>query len=392
MSAILPGATIGIFGGGQLGRMMAMAARPLGYRVCVVDPASDCASRPVVERAITASLEDVTAARELALASQVVTIEIEKVGLAAMREAAKHTPVRPGASVLEIVQDRVAQKRWLARHGFPMGPYREAHGPAELVTAAQELGAGCFVKAAHGGYDGRGQAEVTGASEAAQAWTELGGSSCVVEQRLPLAAELSVLVARRPSGTTVVYPPALNHHERRILAWSVFPAPLPEPTRERARELARAVAENLEIEGLLVVELFLLADDTLLVNELAPRPHNSFHATELACVTSQFEQAVRAVCDLPLGSTEVLRPAAIVNLLGDLWLGPKPADLRAAFALPGVRVHLYGKTEARPGRKMGHLAAYGATSEDAVERVLEAYRALRPDEVTQRRPRGPSGS
>lgn len=179
-----------------------------------------------------------------------------------------------------------------------------------------------------------------------------------------------------------MYPPALNHHERRILAWSVLPGPLPERLTRQAMDLARAIASTLDVEGLLVVEMFVLRDGSLLVNELAPRPHNSFHATAVGCVTSQFEQLVRAVCDLPLGSTEVLRPTAIMNLLGDLWLGPTPPALDAALAIPGVRLHLYGKAEARPGRKMGHLSAVGNTPEEAVARVQRAYTQLSRDQRT----------
>jgi 5-(carboxyamino)imidazole ribonucleotide synthase len=197
-----------------------------------------------------------------------------------------------------------------------------------------------------------------------------------VERALDIEAELSVLVARAPSGQVAVYPPALNHHEQRILAWSVIPGPLPEAVRARALEISAEIARAVGVEGLLVIELFLTRQGEVLVNELAPRPHNSFHATEVACLTSQFEQAVRAVCDLPLGSTDVVRPAAIANLLGDLWLGPQPPAFDRALALPGVRLHLYGKRVPRPGRKMGHLSAAGATPEEAVRRVMEAKARL----------------
>lgn len=375
---ILPGATLGILGGGQLGRMTAMAARSLGYHVHTLDPDPSCAARHVVELCITAEFDDDVAAAYLAKGCDVVTLEIEKVSLGAMAAAAKHAPVRPSEQVLHVIQDRARQKTWLARHGFPLGPYRLATSEHELREGLTELARPAFVKASFGGYDGLGQAQVQGPGEAGAAWGSLKAHMVVAEQALELEAELSVLVARSPSGETAVYPPALNHHEHRILAWSALPGPLPPDISARAVEMSREIATKLDVEGLLVVELFLTKQGELFVNELAPRPHNSFHATEVACLTSQFEQAVRAVCDLPLGSTEVMRPAAIANLLGDLWLGEQPPAFDRALALPGVRLHLYGKRMARPGRKMGHLSAVGATPEDAVARVMEAKARLTP--------------
>ncbi len=376
MTAILPGATIGILGGGQLGRMTAMAARSLGYHLHALDPDPSCAARFVVERCFTAPLDDAEAAGEMAKGCQVVTLEIEKVSLAALRAAERHAPVRPGPHVLEMVQDRARQKAWLLKHGFPLGPYRDATNSAELAEAIRALGPGTFfVKATQGGYDGKGQVVLRDHADAARACDELGHAPMVVEKGLQLEAEISVMVARRPGGQMAVYPAALNHHEDRILAWSVLPAPLPERMATLAAELARGIAEQLDVVGLLAVEMFVTKSGELLVNELAPRPHNSFHATEVACATSQFEQQVRAVCDLPLGSPAVLRPAAIANLLGDLWLSHAP-PFDAALALPGVRLHLYGKRVARPGRKMGHLSAIGATPDEAIARVQEARRAL----------------
>jgi 5-(carboxyamino)imidazole ribonucleotide synthase len=329
----------------------------------------------VVERCFTAQLDDAHAAAELARGCQVVTLEIEKVSLAAMEAVQNYAPMRPGPHVLAVVQDRARQKAWLKKNGFPLGDYREAKDAGELAAAVRALGGHVFAKATQGGYDGKGQVVLRDAGQAAKAWEELGKAPMVVEQRLDLEAEISVMVARRPSGEMAVYPPALNHHEDRILAWSVLPAPMPEKRAREAAELARTIAEKIDVHGLLAVEMFLTKSGQLLVNELAPRPHNSFHATEVGCSTSQFEQAVRAVCDLPLGSTDVLRPAAICNLLGDLWLQhPRPA-FDAALALPGVRLHLYGKRVARPGRKMGHLSATGASAQEAVERVQKA-RAL----------------
>ena len=373
MSAILPGATIGILGGGQLGRMTAMAARPLGYKVHVLDPDPSCAARFVVERCLTAAFDDDFAAADLARHCAVVTLEIEKIAPESMAAVRRYAPVRPGSDVLSVVQDRGRQRKWLSDHGFPTVDWRRVASVEELVAAVAELGPKSFVKSCTGGYDGRGQARMSDAAEAAKVWASLGSTACVVERAAALEAELSVLVARTPSGRVAVHPVAQNHHDHGVLTWSVIPAGLPEKVLKEAAEIARGIAEEMRVEGLLVVELFLTAGGVLRVNELAPRPHNSFHATEVGCVTSQFEQAVRAVCDLPLGSTEVVRPAAIHNLLGDLWVGDQPPRFERALEIPGVRLHLYGKRVARPGRKMGHLSALGQTSAEATARVIEAW-------------------
>lgn len=376
MKRVHPGGTLGFLGGGQLGRMMALSARTLGYRLHALDPERGCAARGVVDVCHTAPFSDVDAAVQMGRACDVVTLEIEKIPLATLEAVARQTPLRPGARVLELIQHRGRQKAWLARMGAPLGPWAEATSEAELTHALERLGGRCFVKASEGGYDGRGQVETSAPSGAAEAWRLLGGKPVVVEAALALESELSVLVARSPSGEVAVYPPAFNHHEERILAWSLLPGPLAPTLTRRAEELARVLAEALGVEGLLAVEMFVLKDGTLCVNELAPRPHNSFHATEVACLTSQFEQAVRAVCNLPLGSVEVVRPAAIINLLGDLWLEGEPPAFDAALALPGVKVHLYGKGDARPGRKMGHLSAVGPSVAEALERAREAARRL----------------
>jgi 5-(carboxyamino)imidazole ribonucleotide synthase len=370
---IAPGSTIGILGGGQLGRMTAMAAREMGFRVRVLDPDPNCAARFLVDEQVVAPFDDQDAAVRLAGACNVLTLEIEKIGTAGLRRAAEIVPVRPGAAVLDIIQDRVAQKTWLDRTGFPVGAYQVATTEAEIAAALQQLGPS-IVKAARGGYDGRGQFEAAGPGDAPAAHQSLAGEACVVERALPIEREISVMVARRPNGDTAVYPPALNHHEQRILAWSVLPAPIDPHLASRAEEIARGIAAALSIEGLVCVELFVV-DGDLLVNELAPRPHNSYHASVVGSATSQFEQHVRAVCDLPLGSTRSIRPAAIANLLGDAWAGGEPAFERA-LELPGVRVHLYGKAGARPGRKMGHLSATADTPEAAVALVKEAKARL----------------
>ena len=368
---ILPPATIGILGGGQLGRMTALAARSLGYGVQVLDPDGDCAARPVVDRVVVARFDDADGARELARGSDVVTIEIEQIAPAALAAALEHAVVRPGAELLRTIQHRGRQKQWLADNGFPVGDYAHVDSVTSLESAARDIGPVLFVKACEGGYDGRSQVRFDGA-DANAAWQSLGGRASVAERALDLELELSVMVARRASGEIVVYPPAVNHHERQILAWSTLPGELDPRVADAAREIARGIAERFALEGILAVEMFLVTDGRLLVNELAPRPHNSYHASELACPTSQFEQLVRAVCDLPLGAPEPARPAAIVNLLGDLWLDGRTPDFVAALAVPGTRLVLYGKHGARAGRKMGHLAAVGDSPAEALGRVRRA--------------------
>jgi 5-(carboxyamino)imidazole ribonucleotide synthase len=376
LTSILPGATIGFLGGGQLGRMTALAARDMGYDVRVLDPESSCPACPLATDTIVAGWDDADAAGRLARASDVVTIEIERVGIECLEAAARHAPTHPGASTLAIVQHRARQKEWLVAQGFPVGDYRTAVSAAECEAAVAMWGP-CYIKASTGGYDGRGQIRVSRPDACEAAWKALRASRCVVERALDLEMEISVMVARRPTGDQAVFPVALNHHEAGQLAWSVIPAPIGAATATRATEMGVAIASALGVVGLLAIEMFVLRDGRLLVNELAPRPHNSFHHTMEGCVTSQFEQLVRAVCNLPLGDTSILRPAAIANVLGDAWTPGRPPDFAAALTVPGTRVHLYGKHDPRPARKMGHLAAVADTAEGARAAVLEAARRLR---------------
>jgi 5-(carboxyamino)imidazole ribonucleotide synthase len=246
-----------------------------------------------------------------------------------------------------------------------------------LVAAASSIGPALFLKSCQGGYDGRSQLRLAGGDDPRHAFAQLGGRDAVAEQALDLELELSVLVARGAGGSeVVVYPPAVNHHERQILAWSVLPGELPPEVARDAQAIARGIAESLELEGILAVEMFLLRDGRLLVNELAPRPHNSYHASELGSPTSQFEQLVRSVCALPLGAVAPSRPAAIVNLFGDLWEGGRVPEFAAALTVPGTRLFLYGKRGARAGRKMGHLGAIGATAAEALQRARDAAARL----------------
>jgi 5-(carboxyamino)imidazole ribonucleotide synthase len=377
VSAILPGASIGILGGGQLGRMTAMAARSFGYRVQVMDPDPSCPARFVVDACFEGAWDDAKAAANLARGCDVVTLEIEQLSLDTLRAAQRYAPVRPGESLLAIIQDRIAQKEWLSAHQFPVGAFRSIRSLDNMRAALDAFGHDCFVKSARGGYDGRSQLRVTPrAGESAElAWRALGQRPCIAEQAIALDREISVMVARTPSGSLKSFPSATNHHENQILAWSVIPSSIPAAMEAEAQRIACSLAESLSLEGILAVEMFVTQDGRLLINELAPRPHNSYHASERSCVVSQFEQHVRAVCDLPLGDTDVIRPAAIVNLLGDAWADGEPRFDRA-LEVDSVRLHLYEKHTPRPGRKMGHLSAVGDTPEEAVKRVLEAKSRL----------------
>ena len=377
---IAPGGLLAILGGGQLGRMTAMAARTMGYRVRVMDPEAACPASFVADETIVGRWDDVDAARRLASGAGAVTLEIEQIGVDALNEVAKLAPLRPGVEPVRIIQDKTLQKTWLAENGFPVGPFRVVRSEEELRDAVGALGGQVFLKIGRGGYDGRGQARigldapVTSESISA-AWQSIGARPAVAEQALDLDCEISVMAARSPSGEVRAYPAARNHHENQILAWSVLPAGIPRDLEIAAEALAAALVAKFEIVGLLCAELFVTTGGELFVNEVAPRPHNSYHQSERGCVTSQFEQLVRAVCNLPLGSTELIAPAAIANLLGDLWLNGQP-NFPASLQVPGVRVHLYEKHTPRPARKMGHLSATGATAQEALERVLEAKRRL----------------
>jgi len=358
----------------------------MGYRILVLDPDPACPARFVVDGCIEAGWDDSREAANLARGCDVVTLEIEQISPASMEAAASYAPVRPGGAMLAVIQDRIEQKDWLRRNGFPVGEYRAVRSLDELRDAVKALGGKCFCKSATGGYDGRGQGKVGFVAgmpvedEIRGAWEALGERAGVAEKAVDLAREISVLVARAPNGEVKVYPAALNHHEEQILAWSVIPAPLSGEVGAEARKIAEEIADTFQLEGILAVEMFCTTDGKLLVNELAPRPHNSYHASERGCVTSQFEQLVRAVCDLPLGDVNIVQPAAIVNLLGDVWLddggNAKEPAFDAALAVPGVRLHLYEKHKPRKGRKMGHLSAVGATADEAVELVLRAKALL----------------
>jgi 5-(carboxyamino)imidazole ribonucleotide synthase len=379
-STILPGSSIGILGGGQLGRMTAIAARTMGYHVRVMDPEPTCPASFVVDETIVGPWDDVSAARKLATGADVVTLEIEQIGIDALTAVASVAPLRPGVEPIRIIQDKTLQKTWLAEQNFPVGALEVVRNENELRQAVSSLGGRVFLKIGRGGYDGRGQAQL-GMNEPASdeqisaAWKSLGGGAAVAEKALELDYEISVMAVRNPAGDVRSYPAARNHHENQILAWSVLPAGISPDLESKAEALAAAIIGRLGLEGLLCIEMFVTRQGELLVNELAPRPHNSYHQSERGCTTSQFEQLVRAVCNLPLGSTELTTPAAIFNLLGEVWIDHKP-NFAAALEVPGVRLHLYEKHTPRAGRKMGHLSAIGSSPEEALKRVLEAKSRL----------------
>jgi 5-(carboxyamino)imidazole ribonucleotide synthase len=374
---IPPGSAVGVLGSGQLGRMFAIAARRMGYRVHVLSPDSDTPAGQVADVEVTAAYDDLEAVRAFASGVAAVTFEFENVPAAAAAAAAERAPVRPDGGVLHVCQQRLREKGFLAAAGLPVPDFAAVRSTGDLVAGLERVGLPALLKTAAFGYDGKGQTNVASVAEAEAAWAAVGRQECIVEACVDFVREVSVVAARGLDGSFAHYGVIENTHRHHILDVSVSPAPVEPAVESGALAIARAVLEALDVVGLLCVEMFLTRGGSLLINELAPRTHNSGHLTVDACVTSQFEQQLRAVCGLPLGSTERLRPAAMANLLGDLWSDGEPR-WTAACALPEVKLHLYGKAEARPGRKMGHLTALAATVEEARARVLQAREALRP--------------
>jgi 5-(carboxyamino)imidazole ribonucleotide synthase len=368
---ILPGSTVGILGGGQLGRMFAIAARRMGYRVHTFAPDVDTPAGQISDVEIHAPYEDLDTVRAFARNVDVVTFEFENVPAATAAAAAEFAPVRPAGAVLHTTQHRLREKLFLQGAGLPLAPFRIVRTEDDLIRAVAGLGCPAILKTAGFGYDGHGQVRITSPETALDAWRSIGSQEAVLEAFIDFDRELSVVAARGTDGAFVHYGVVENRHQRHILDVTIAPAGV----ALEAVEIARAVMEKLEVVGVLCVEFFLARDGSLMINELAPRPHNSGHFTFDACVTSQFEQQLRAVCELPLGSTEQMRPAAMANLLGDVWSKGTP-DWAAACAFQGVKLHLYGKAEPRPGRKMGHLTALAATKEAALETVLAARAAM----------------
>jgi 5-(carboxyamino)imidazole ribonucleotide synthase len=372
---ILPGATIGVLGGGQLGRMFAIAARRLGYRVHTLAPEDDTPTGQVADLAVNASYDDLDAVRAFARRVDVVTFEFENVSAGATAAAEAHALVRPSGRSLFVTQHRLREKTFLAECGLPVTPFAPVRSEAELDAAVRKIGCPAVLKTAAFGYDGKGQVIVAGPDDAAAAWGSLGREDAVLEAFIDLDREVSVVGARGVDGTCVLFCPIDNTHRHHILDVSLAPADLPPNIATEAVAATRAVLAALDFVGVLCVEFFLARNGRLLINELAPRPHNSGHLTVDACRTSQFEQQLRAICGLPLGSPELLQPAAMANLLGDLWEQGEP-DWAAALAIPDVKLHLYGKTTPRRGRKMGHLTAMAASIAEAHALVLRARESL----------------
>ena len=375
MKPVLPGATVGVLGSGQLGRMFAIAARRMGYRVHTFSPDADTPTGQVADLEVIAPYDDLDAVRRFASAVSVVTFEFENVPAPTARAAAEHAPVRPKGEVLHTTQHRIREKTFLADAGLPLTPFRTVLNSDDLARAVADLGCPSILKTADFGYDGKGQVRVTSPEQAGAAWSSIGRVPAVLEVFIAFEKEVSVVAARGADGAYVDWGVIENRHSNHILDISIAPASVPDAVACHARELTRAVLEALDVVGVLCVEFFVEPGGRLLINEVAPRPHNSGHLTFDASVTSQFEQQLRAVCGLPLGSTELLRPAAMANLLGDVWKNGEPNWL-AALAYPDVKLHLYGKLAPRPGRKMGHLTALAPDSNLALSRVLSTRNTL----------------
>ncbi len=372
---ILPGATIGVLGSGQLGRMFALAARELGYRIVVYSPENDSPAGQIGDLEYSCAYDDLDKIREFARQVQVVTFEFENVPSATTSAAAELAPVRPDGRVLHTTQNRLREKTFLEGNGFPVTPFRRINSLADLQSAARDLGLPAVLKTADFGYDGKGQTKIATSGELETAWSGLKGAEGIYEAFVSFEKEISVVAARTVRGDFAAFPVFENSHADHILDVTFAPAAIDPRVEEQAIDLAAGILEKLDVVGLLTVEMFVTTDGRLLVNELAPRTHNSGHLTIDACVTSQFEQQVRAICGLPIGSTELRKPAAMANLLGHLWANGEP-KWSAALEDPFVKLHLYGKAQARAGRKMGHFTATGETTKEAVDRVVKARNRL----------------
>lgn len=380
-SSITPGDWLGILGGGQLGRMFCHAAQSLGYKVAVLDPDGHSPAGAVADLHIQADYEDDAALARLSERCKAITTEFENVPARSLTALASQARVSPAGEAVAIVQDRIREKAFIRAAQVPVAPYVAVLGHDDIAAAPDALFPG-ILKVARLGYDGKGQARVASREEAAAAFDRFQQAACVLEAMLPLAVELSVVLARGHDGKVVLYPSARNEHRDGILAVSTVDASLLDPALARqAADAAVAIAQALDYVGVLCVEFFVLQDGSLVANEIAPRPHNSGHYTMNACATSQFEQQARAMAGLPLGNADSLCPAIMLNLLGDLWFDPasgaeREPDWRGVLEVPGAKLHLYGKAQARRGRKMGHVNVLGATLAQASERAARVAEIL----------------
>lgn len=384
MSATInPGSTIGVLGGGQLGRMFAMAARRLGYRVHTLAPEHDTPTGQIADVEMVASYDDLDKVRAFARGVDVVTFEFENVPAAAAAVAEEEAIVRPSGRALHVAQHRIREKEFLTSRSVPVAPYVPVRTLADLTNGLRTLGTPAVLKTAALGYDGKGQVAIGPGTDAASAWQQIGQREAVLEAFVDLDREISVIGARGVDGETSFFEPFDNTHASHILDVTVAPADIPADLAADAIDATRTVLDELGYVGVLCVEFFVTRSGGLLANEIAPRPHNSGHLTFDACRTSQFEQQVRAICGFPLGATDLIQPAAMVNLLGDLWSEGEPA-WQSALSMPDVKLHLYGKATARSGRKMGHITVMAPTAAEARERALAARRLLRHTSVAAR--------
>ena len=373
---ILPGATLGILGGGQLGRLFVVAARSMGYTVVVLDPEADCPAAQLADKHIQARYTDHYALEKLAQECAAITTEFENVPASALDYLAGACPVRPSGAVLAITQDRIREKNFLQSNGFDIAPFVAVEQRQALGTALAQIATPALMKTSRAGYDGKGQRWVGNLVEAEIAFDGLGGKPCVLEARVNIQVEISVVIARGVDGRVVAYPISENKHHEGVLDISIVPARISPELGERVVQIATRIAELLDYQGVMAVEFFVAQDGRLFVNEIAPRPHNSGHYTVDACITSQFEQQVRVLCGLPLGDAALLGPAVMVNLLGDLWRGDQAPAWDQVLSHPRAKLHLYGKREARPGRKMGHFTFLGNSVEEALSKALAIQAAL----------------
>lgn len=375
MSPYVPGASIGIVGGGQLGRMLAAEARRMGYRVGVFDPDPESPAALLADRHWCFGFSEQKALAEFADASDIITYEFENVPAESLTFLEARRPVSPSPEILRICQDRLQEKAFLVRQNCPVAPFYPVLRSEDLSEALRVVGAPALLKTARLGYDGKGQAEILTPSNGEDAWRQLGGVPAVLEKKVGLEAELSAIVGRSATGSVAVFPIPRNFHRDGIFDYSIVPSGLSEEIEDAAKEIAVRIASALRLVGVLAVEFFLAEGGRLLVNELAPRPHNSGHFSLEGCVTSQFEQQLRAIAGLPLGDVSLRGPILLRNILGDVWSEGEP-DWASLLSLPGLRLHLYGKSRPRTKRKMGHYAVVASAIEDAREIDRQAQEIL----------------
>lgn len=362
---ILPGSTLGMLGGGQLGRMFTIAARTMGYEVVVLDPDTNSPAGKFATSHICADYSDKSALTQMARDCDVITTEFENIPASTIVELAKTKPVRPGAHAVTITQNRIHEKTFLRDNGFATAAFAEVHSPEDLTAGIAKTGTPSILKVSRFGYDGKGQFGINADTALQKAWQTLQGEACVLEQRVPLDIEVSVVLARGLNGEVATYPVSENIHKDGILDFSIVPARISNELAAKLSQMAKKIAVALDYIGVMAVEFF-ISNGEVLVNEIAPRPHNSGHYTLDACFTDQFEQQVRAVCGLPLGDTSLFSPVVMINMLGDIWHEGAAPEWQKLLDHPNVKLHLYGKREARPGRKMGHFNVLAANIDDAI--------------------------